>query len=103
MRMSKLSEAVELWRRGALGDVVAATLEMTPAAFRGFAHRNRDLFPHRRHGAEWWAAAIEPYEGLSAAEAGRRMGVPEHTVRYWRRKLAETRRDTASRAEGATK
>lgn len=103
MRMNKLSEAVALWARGVHGDVVAATLEMHPAAFRGFAHRNRDLFPHRRHGAEWWAAAIEPYEGLSAAEAGRRMGVPEYTVRYWRRKLNETRGDTASRGDRATK
>lgn len=81
----------DMWKRGLGPDEMAEALGMNKWSIWTYIQRHRDLFPHRRHHIDWWRERLKDAEGLNGVQAARKLGVSEHTVSYWRRRVADDR------------
>lgn len=89
MTTKTLMMLAEMWGRGLEVGDMADAVGMNKWSLWTYVQRHRDMFPNRRHHLEWWVERLKEVDGLNGAQAARRLGVSEHTVSYWRRRVAD--------------
>ena len=87
MTTAKLARARSMWADGAPIAEIAQAVGMTERAMRAYASRRRDLFPERKHGADWWLEHLAGRDGESAADIAAELGASPESVWSWRRRL----------------
>lgn len=82
---SRTIEAARImWERGMGSKQLAEAAGVSHATMWNYIRSHRDQFPHRRHHSDWWRERLESVEGLSGADAARRLGCSEESVSRWR-------------------
>lgn len=87
MTTKTLKALSEMWARGIPPKEMAHAFGINEWTLWTYIRRHRDLFPHRRHHADWWRGRLAEVEGMAPTHAARRLGVSETTVCAWRRRL----------------
>ena len=89
MTTRMLAPAVEMWEHGATIAHMAKQLDVNRHTLASYIRKNRDLFPNRRHHADWWRSVFAECDGMTDKEIGKRYGVTESAVSKWRRELRD--------------
>lgn len=84
MTTSTLIALQDMWRRGMGTKEMAEAAGLKRDALWNYMRHHRDQFPHRRHHSDWWRERLASVEGLSGADAARRLGCSEESVSRWR-------------------
>lgn len=80
-----------MWARGISSREMARTFGINEQTMWTFIRRHRQLFPNRRHHADWWRGRLAEVEGLPSRQAAARLGCSYEAVCYWRRRLDDAR------------
>ena len=76
-----------MWARGIPPKEMAHAFGINEWTLWTYIRRHRDLFPNRRHHAEWWRSTLAGVDGLNGDQAAARLGGSSTTVCAWRRRL----------------
>lgn len=87
MRTGELMAISASWRAGLPVSEIAEAHGINEWTLWTFIRRHRQLFPNRRHHADWWRGRLAEVEGLPSRQAAARLGCSYEAVCYWRRRL----------------
>lgn len=68
---------------------MAEKLGVNRHTLASYIRKNRELFPNRRHHADWWRTVFAECDGMADKEIGKRHGATESAVSKWRRDLRD--------------
>ena len=86
MTTKTLKALSEMWNRGIPPKEMAHAFGINEWTLWTYIRRHRDLFPNRRHHAEWWRSTLAGVDGLNGDQAAARLGVSSTTVYKWRKR-----------------
>ena len=89
MRTGELMAISASWRAGLPVSEIAEAHGINEWTLWTFIRRHRDLFPNRRHHAEWWRERLAEFEGVPSSKAAAKIGCSYETVHNWRRRLLD--------------
>lgn len=84
---SRVSFMSALWSAGCSIDEIAEAMGISRWTIVSYMKRYRDVFPNRKHHADWWRERLGKVEGMSSRQAAARLGCSYEAVCYWRRRL----------------
>lgn len=87
VRTSQLGMMRAMWEDGHTIDAIADAVGLNRWTAFDVIRRNRTMFPHRRHHADWWRAQLADIAGMDAHSAADALGVTASTIWHWRAKL----------------